>query len=143
MTTLLHQDQVMREDQQAMAQPVTVNVTPIFGGGSVCEIDAGDGPSHSFVHGGIINLHGNTSFTVTWQLVQGNPAGMAFDTNNPIWSSQAGCPTGSCEDAQIAVASCNASTLVTTVTPQQPPNAVHVSLGWANGSRFDPIIVNN
>jgi hypothetical protein len=138
---MLHEPQGQGEDQQAMPQPVTVNVKPVFGT-TVCEIDAGDGPSHSFVHGGVISLHGNSSFNVTWQLVQ-SPTGMAFDTANPVWSSQSGCPNSFCQDAQISVVSCNTNTLVTTVTPQRPPNAVHVSLGWADGSRFDPIIVNN
>jgi hypothetical protein len=143
MTILVHEGQDTRGDPKAMPQPVTVDVTPVFGDGGICEIDAGDGPSHSFVHGGIINLHGNSAFTVTWELQPGNSAGLAFDTSNPIWSSQDGCPSEPCNDLQITVVSCTADTLVTTITPLDPPNAVHVSLGWANGNRFDPIVINH
>ena len=142
MSTLVEEGLARRHDRDA-PQPVIVNVTPIFGNGSICEIVAGDPASHSFVHGGLINLHGNSSFEVTWQVQSGTPAGLQFDTSNPIWSSQAGCPSGECNDAQISLDSCTATTLVTTVTPQQPSNAVHVSLGWSNGVRFDPIIINN
>jgi hypothetical protein len=142
MHTTLDDDQDAKKNV-GVPQGVTVDVTPIFGNGTVCQIDAGDGPSHSFVHGGVINLHGNPSFDVTWQLQPGDSPGLGFDTANPIWSSQAGCPSGSCQDAQITVQSCSGTTLITTITPQRPPNAVHVSLGWSNGNRFDPIIINN
>lgn len=143
MNTLVEEDQTTRHDRDASPQPITVNVTPIFGNGSICEIAAGDPASHSFVHGGLINLHGNSSFEVTWQLQSGTPAGLQFDTGNPIWSSQTQCPGSACNDPQINLDSCTSTTLVTTVTPQQPANAVHVSLGWSNGVRFDPIIINN
>ena len=143
MTTVLSEDKATRKDQKTAAQNVTVNVTPVFGNGTICEIDPGDGPSHAFVRGGIINLHGNPSFQVTWQLQPGDPpVALQFDTDNPVWSSQAGCPTGSCQDPQISVGSCTPTTLVTNVDPQPPENAVHVSLGWSNGNRFDPIIIN-
>lgn len=143
MQTTIEADQASRKDQTAMPQGVAVDVTPVFGNGSVCQIDPGDGPSHAFVHGGIINLHGNPSYQVTWQLQQGNSPGLQFDTSNPIWSDQSGCPSGACQDSQISVVSCNATTLVTNVDPAPPQNAVHVSLGFSNGTRFDPIIINN
>lgn len=143
MTTLLDEHQRTRGEGNTMPQPVTVNITPVFGNGTICEIDPGDGPSHSFVHGGVIHLQGNSQYDVTWQLQPGTPAGLQFDTSNPVWSSQAQCPSGSCQDGQIAPVSCTATTLQTTVTPSSPPNAVHISLGWSNGERFDPIIINH
>lgn len=141
MSTLAEEGLTMRNDDSP--QPVIVNVTPVFGDGSICEIVAGDPASHSFVHGGIIHLRGNSSFEVTWQVQPGTPAGLQFDTSNPIWSSQTECPASACKDAQISLDSCTATTLITTVTPEPPSNAVHVSLGWSNGVRFDPIIINN
>ena len=143
MDTILATDRTSRKGQTEMPQAVSVDVTPVFGNGTVCQIDAGDGPSHSFVRGGVINLHGNPSFQVTWQLQPGTPAGLQFDTSNPIWSDQSACPSSSCQDSQISVVSCTATTLVTNVDPSPPANAVHVSLGWSNGERFDPIIINN
>jgi hypothetical protein len=143
MTTLVHDNQAAKSDPTATAQPVTVNVTPIFGDGTICEIEAGNGPSHSFVHGGLIKLHGNPSFQVTWQLLPGDPASLEFDGKNPIWSSQSGCPNGACQDPQIGLVSCTPTTLVINVDPTPPANAVHVSLGWSNGNRWDPIIINN
>jgi hypothetical protein len=88
-------------------------------------------------------LHGNPSFQVTWQLLPGDPASLEFDGKNPIWSSQSGCPNGACQDPQIGLVSCTPTTLVINVDPTPPANAVHVSLGWSNGNRWDPIIINN
>lgn len=143
MNTLLHEDRSTRKEGDLMRQGVTVDVTPVFDDGTVCEIVAGDGPSHAFVHGGIINLHGNSEFEVTWNLQPGDSPGLAFDSKDPIWSSQEGCPGGSCNDPQFTVESCGGTKLVTKVKPAKPKNAVHVSLGWSNGKRFDPIVINN
>ncbi|HET7032307.1 MAG TPA: hypothetical protein VFJ48_04220 [Casimicrobiaceae bacterium] len=141
MTILLREDKAGEKDKGVMVQDVFVNVTPVFGDGAVCEITAGDGPSHAFVHGGVINLRGNSQFQVTWQLQ--SAGNLEFDRGEPLWSSQAQCPADVCHDDQFAVTSCTGTTLVTLVTPKKPPNAVHVSLGWSNGNRFDPIIINN
>lgn len=123
----------------AMARKnIAVDVTPVFGNGTVCEIDPADGPSHAFVKGGVIKLHGNPAYSVMFDL----PAGYQWDQNDPIWCSQAGCPTGSSNDSQVTVQSCTPTTLTINVDPQPPTNAVHVSLGFSNGVRFDPIIIN-
>jgi hypothetical protein len=145
MATVLDEDQVKGKQGQETVQPVTVDVTPMFGDGTICGIDPGDGPSHSFIHGGIIRLKGNPSFQVTF-LLPTNPApAFQFDRTNPIWSSQEGCPNGACQDDQISNPSVDSTGMALTidVDPNPDANAVHVSLGWSNGNRFDPIIINN
>lgn len=125
---------------------VLVNVTPVIPDGTACEIDPGNGASNAFVHGGVIKLHGNPSFQVEFQLQAGEAPGLKFNTsdpvNGPIWSSKSQCPTSACQDSQISVVSCTDDTLVINVDPAPPKNAVHVSLNWSTGARFDPIIVN-
>lgn len=143
MQTILDAERTTERGKVEVAQDVIVNVTPAFGDGTVCEIEAGNGPSHAFVHGGIINLRGNPSFQVTWSLQPGNSPSLQFDCSNPIWSSQAGCPGSVSQDPQISIVNCTGTTLVTNIDPAPPSNAVHVSLGFTNGNRFDPIIINN
>lgn len=123
-------------------QNVSIDVTPVFGDGTVCEIDPGDGPSHSSVKGGVIKLHGNPAYQLVFQLKPRDPADLQFDTGDPIWSSQDGCPTGYCKDSQLSVVDCTSTTLTVNVDPDPHRNAVHVSLNWSNDQRFDPIIIN-
>lgn len=123
-------------------QSVEVDVTPVFGNGSVCEIEPGNGPSHAFVKGGIIRLRGNPSFQVAFQLQPGDPADLQFDTSDPIWSLKSQCPGSSCKDPQVTIVSCTPTVLTVDVDPEPQQNDVHVSLGFSNGVRCDPIIIN-
>lgn len=146
MTILLHEHQDTRGGPKAMPQPVTVDLEPADppGDGTICGISPGDGPSHAFVHGGLIWLRVQASYQITFALPENPPPAFRFDANNPIWSSQAGCPNGACQDGQIMnpVVDPTGMSLTIDVTPNGN-NAVHISLGWNNGKRFDPIVINN
>ena len=146
MSILLHGHQETKRDPKAMPQLVIIDLEPADppGDGTICGISPGNGPSHAFVHGGLIWLRRQASYQLMFELPANPPPQFQFDTNNPIWSSQAGCPTSTCQDGQISnpVVGQNGMSLTIDVTPNGT-NAVHISLGWDNGNRFDPIIINN
>lgn len=119
---------------------VDVALKPVFGNGAVCEVRAANNGSRRYVRGGVVKLRGSPSYDVNFQL----PAGYQFDRNHPIWSSKQGCPSGIIHDGQITnpVVDASGTILTVQVDPQNAPNAVHVSLGFNNGVRCDPIIIN-
>jgi hypothetical protein len=143
MSILLDEKHETRRDPKAMPQPVLVNIDPAVPDGTVCGIDPGNGPSHAFVHGGLIWLRRQSTYRVTFQLP--DYPEFLFDPNDPIWSDQGGCPDNPCQDEQIQnpVVDENGLRLTVDVIPDGSQNAVHISLGWDNGNRFDPIVINN
>jgi hypothetical protein len=146
MDILLHEHQKTARDPKAMQQLVIIDLEPADppGDGTICGISPGNGPSHAFVHGGIIWLRSQASYQLTFELPTNPAPSFKFDTGDPIWSSQAQCPTSACQDGQISnpVVDPSGMSLTIDVTPNGT-NAVHISLGWDNGKRFDPIVINN
>ena len=128
------------KNNKSAATAIDVDVTPVMPKGSVCEIDARPGTAARFVKGGVIKLpSGQAPYEINFHL----GGGLQFDTTNPIWCG-ANCPAGPTNDPQISNPRVDPTGTILTVdaNPAGPKNAVHYSLGFSGGGRFDPIIVN-
>lgn len=130
---------------------LTVQVTPqiVLNNGEVpCEIDAAPGTPPGLVKGGVIKLAAAGQYTITFQLMQGQVPNLQYDCADPIWTSQAGCPTTAVYDPQFGVQSCAGTSLVVNANPRPPRNAVFYRLNFTLAGTpgplyFDPIIINN
>lgn len=129
--------------------PVTVKVTPrhIDGDVAVCEID-GD---PRYINGGLIRLRrGGPPYVLAFELQDGDYPGLKFDESSPgaaFWCDTAGCPTSAMNNSnsqlQNPEVGCDGRTLRVAAEPKGAKNAVHYSLNFENGARYDPIIIND
>jgi hypothetical protein len=130
---------------------LTVQVIPqiLLNSGEIpCQIEAAPGTPPGLVKGGVIKLAAAGHYAITFQLMQGDVQNLQFDCSDPIWTSQAGCPTSSAHDPQFTVQSCAGTSLVVSATPIPPKNAVFYRLNFTLAGTSpplycDPIIINN
>jgi hypothetical protein len=129
--------------------PVRVAVTPtlVQGGTVVCEIDGGPGAGGK-VKGGIIKLKGGP-YQLMFEIQTGDVPGLQFDkgAGGAFWCDMDSCPAGlgNNSNGQLSnpVVSPDGLTLTVDADPKPPRNAVHYSLNFNNGCRYDPIIIHD
>lgn len=140
------------EMNAAVPTPVNVEVTPklVQGNTVVCEIDPAPGTPARYVRGGVIKLPPNAAgYQLNFELQPGDVPGLLFDggPNGAFWCDQNSCPGGPMNNSNNQLQNPHVlnggRTLRVAATPQGPTNAVHYSLNFNNGGRYDPIIINN
>lgn len=127
------------------ATTVQVNVVPVFSDSTdtVCELHARRNADETYVSGGIIQLPPDGAPYEVEFYVEPPTSPLAFDSNDP-WSCKMGdCPARGDHSPQFGHARVDPSGKVLTVdSPPMPGKvALHYSLNFDGGSRFDPIIV--
>lgn len=123
-----------------------ITVKPLFRQGHeiVCSIDAG-----GYMQGGNIELP-KGHYSLTFNLLEGNPAGLNFEPNDvhgdceAFWSESNDCPRNSTNHAGYSARLSDPRTLTVDVDvdPGAPPEAVHYRLNFDNHCYFDPIIIH-
>lgn len=127
------------------ATTVQVNVVPVFSDATtaVCELHARRNSDEAYVGGGIVKLPPNGAPYEVEFYVEPPTSALTFDSNDP-WSCKfGGCPALGDHEPQFGHPRVDASGKVLTVSSPPGPgkHALHYSLNFTGGSRFDPIIV--
>lgn len=129
---------------------VKVSVVPKFDDGitAVCELHPRTAADSAYVSGGVLLLPPRGApYTVEFHLDPGDVELSFLDSDNgaDAWSCKhGGCPDPGDRNHQFKDPTVDPGGKVLTV--QAPPaagkNALYYSLNFADGSRFDPIVVN-
>lgn len=124
---------------------VQVNVVPIFSGGgeTVCELHPRRSDDRSYVDGGVVRLPPRGAPYEIEFHIEPASSQTAFDRRDPWWCKRGTCPERGDNDPQFGHPRVDPSGKILTVDspPAAGPVALHYSLNFDDGSRFDPIIV--
>jgi hypothetical protein len=126
--------------------PITVNVTPVERDGNVVMCDITEvPPTGGYVIGGVIFLPDGPgdSFQINFDLQPGNGV-VGWDTQNPFWSRNGGCPRGKGNSPQLNPGAPvgNRLTVNAARLPGPGKNVEHYRLNFNGGRYCDPIIIN-
>lgn len=144
----------MKGHEKMARKSISIDVTPKFvqntpqGTTVVCEIDQSGG-GNSEVKGGLIKLKKSDNYKLTFKIQPGDVPGLQFDqgAGGAFWCEVDSCPEspknnskGQLKNPQVDPA--NPTILTLDADPDGTKNAVHYSLNFNNGGRFDPVIIH-
>jgi len=124
---------------------VQINVAPVFSDATtaVCELHPRRNADEAYVSGGIVQLPpSGAPYEIEFYL-EPPTTPLAFDRDDPWACKFGGCPSPGDHDPQFGHPRVDSSGKVLTVDSPPGPGkrALHYSLNFAGGARFDPIIV--
>lgn len=126
--------------------PVNIKVTPLVIDGldAVCRIEPMGSADETYVDAGLITLPPGPPVELNFHLQDGNYPGLQFDSNNPWSSRRRECPAPTANDVGKFphVRLPDPKSLQVRAAPAAP-NAMHYSLNFEGGARFDPIIIRD
>lgn len=144
MKDTIDDDQITTESPARSLVSVDLEITPLKKHGKelVCAING------SIVNGGVIELDSSNTYTLNFQLLDGNAPGLNFatETDYPFCSITDDCPKKGDQIDQFPSVTSNGKTLTVIADPGIDP-IVHYALRFEDTNQkilsWDPIIINN